>query len=224
MEREIVVRGTGEARALPDQASLRVEVTVDHKTQEEAHDARTKLATAVDDVLDRHVDAIAGTTIASLVVQPRTRWHRGEDIRSGWRASRTSFVDVVMLDALGQIMAGLVDAGAAVQGPQWSMAPTNPAHDQARAAAAEDAHRRAQSYAAALGLSVGPVAWVAEPGLRRPPQPPVPVDVEVAPMAAAAVVATDAEPEPVTPAELTVRVDVEVGFTILDLPGTADAD
>jgi uncharacterized protein len=224
MEREIVVRGTGEARALPDQASLQVEVTVDHKTQEEAHDARTKLAAAVDDVLDRHVDAIARATIASLVVQPRTRWHRGEDIRSGWRASRTSFVDVVMLDALGEIMAGLVDAGAAVQGPQWSMAPTNPAHDQARAAAAEDAHRRAQSYATALGLSVGPVAWVAEPGLRRPPRPPVPADVEVLPMAAAAVVATDAEPERVTPAELTVRVDAEVGFTILDVPGTADAD
>jgi hypothetical protein len=30
MEREILVRGTGEARALPDQASLRVEVTADH--------------------------------------------------------------------------------------------------------------------------------------------------------------------------------------------------
>jgi hypothetical protein len=53
---------------------------------------------------------------------------------------------------------------------------------------------------------------------------PAPVDVGVAPMAAAAVVATDAEPERVTPAELTVRVDVEVGFTILDAPGTADAD
>jgi uncharacterized protein YggE len=34
MEREIVVRGTGEARALPDQASLKVEVTADHKTQD----------------------------------------------------------------------------------------------------------------------------------------------------------------------------------------------
>jgi uncharacterized protein YggE len=223
MEREIVVRGTGEARALPDQAGLRVEVTADHKTQEEAHDARTKLAAAVDGVLDRYADAIARTTIASLVVQPRTRWHRGEDVRSGWRASRTSFVDVVTLDALGEIMAGLVDAGAAVQGPQWSMAPTNPAHDRARAAAAEDARRRAQSYAAALGLSVGPVAWVAEPGMRRPPRPPVPVDVEVAPLAAA-VAATDAEPERVAPAELTVRVDVEVGFTILDVRGTADAD
>jgi uncharacterized protein YggE len=224
MEREIVVRGTGEARALPAQASLRVEVTADHQTQEEAHDARTKLAASVDELLGRHADAIARTTIASLLVQPRTRWHRGEDIRSGWRASRTSFVDVVTLDALGEIMAGLVDAGAAVQGPQWSMAPTNPAYDQARAAAAQDARRRAQSYAAALGLSVGPVAWVAEPGLRRDPGPPVIFEPVVAPMAAAVVPSGDTEPERVTPAELTVRVDVEVGFTILDASGRNDPD
>jgi uncharacterized protein YggE len=104
----------------------------------------------VDAVLSRHAGAIARTTIASLLVQPRTRWHRGEDIRTGWRASRTSFVDVVVLDALGEIMSDLVDAGAAVQGPQCSMAPPNPAYDQARAAAAEDARRRAQSYATAL--------------------------------------------------------------------------
>jgi uncharacterized protein len=223
MEREIVVRGTGDARALPDQASLRVEVTADHKTQDEAYDARTKLAEGVDEVLRRHADAIARTTIASLMVQPRTRWHRGEDIRTGWRASRTSFVDVVVLDALGEIMAGLVDAGAAVEGPQWSMAPTNAAYDQARAAAAEDARRRAQSYATALGLSVGPVAWVAEPGLRREPGPPVPLQAGGAHMAAT-LVAGEAEPERVTPAEMTVRVDVEVGFTILDLAGNYDLD
>ncbi len=116
MVREIVVRGTGEVRALPDQASLRVEVTADHKTQQDAHDARTKLAAGVDEVLSQHADVIARTTIASLLVQPRTRWHRGEDIRTGWRPSRTSFVDVVVLDARGEIMSGLVDAGAAVQG------------------------------------------------------------------------------------------------------------
>jgi uncharacterized protein len=224
MEREIVVRGTGESRALPDQASLRVEVSADHKTQEEAHNARTKLAAGVDEVLTRHADAIARVTIASLLVQPRTRWHRGEDVRTGWRASRTSFVDVVTLDALGEIMSALVDAGAAVEGPQWSMAPANPAYDQARAAAAEDARRRAQSYAAALGLSVGPVAWVAEPGLRRDPGVPVPFQAGVAQIAAATVAAGDAEAERVTPAELTVRVDVEVGFTILDPPRTHDLD
>jgi uncharacterized protein len=224
MEREIVVRGTGKARALPDQASLRVEVAADDKTQQEAYDAGTKLAAAVDGVLSQHADAIARTTIASLLVQPRTRWHRGEDIRTGWRASRTSFVDVVELDALGEIMSDLVDAGAAVQGPHWTMAPTNPAYDQARTAAAEDARRRAQSYATALALAVGPVTWVSEPGLRRDPRPPVPLRAEVAQMAAAAPVAGEAEPDRVTPAEMTVQVDVEVGFTILDLSGKHDLD
>jgi len=224
MEREIVVRGTGEARALPDQASLRGAVTADHKTQQEAHDARTKLAAGVDEVLSQHADAIARTTIASLLIQPRTRWHRGEDIRTGWRASRTSFVDVVGLDALGEIMSGLVDAGAAVQGPQWSIAPANPAYDQARVAAAEDARQRARSYATALGLSVGPVAWVSEPGLRRDPAPPVPLQAAVAPMAAAAPVAGEPEPEQVTPGEMTVQVDVEVGFTILDASAKHDVD
>jgi hypothetical protein len=223
MEREIVVRGTGEARALPDQASLRVEVTADHKTQDEAYDLRTKLAARVDHVLSRHANAIARATIASLVVQPRTRWHRGEDIRTGWRASRTSFVDVIVLDALGDIMAGLVEAGAAVQGPQWSMAPWNPAYDQARRSAAEDARRRADSYAGALGLSLGPVGWVAEPGLRREPRP-LRAEAEGAPMAAPRVLAAATDSEVVTPSEMTVSVDVDVGFSIIDVPSSHMAD
>jgi hypothetical protein len=37
MEREIVVRGTGEAHALPDQANLRVEVTADHDRRRSGH-------------------------------------------------------------------------------------------------------------------------------------------------------------------------------------------
>jgi len=225
MEREIVVRGTGEARALPDQASLTVEVTADRKTQDEAYDARTKLAATVDGVLERHANAIDRATIASLVVRPRTRWHRGEDIRTGWQASRTSFVDIVVLDALGDIMAGLVDAGAAVQGPRWSMAPSNPAYDQARRAAAEDARRRAEAYATALGLSLGPVAWVAEPGLRGNSAPPSPM---VRTVAFAAAAAADGEPEPesenLSPAEMTIQVEVEVGFVILDGAGQYDVE
>jgi uncharacterized protein YggE len=221
MEREIVVRGTGEARALPDLASLRVEVTADHKTQEEAYEARAKLAARVDVVFAQHRNAISRTTIASLWVQPRTRWHRGEDIRTGWRASRTTFVDVVVLDALGEIMSGVVEAGGAVQGPQWSMAPTNPAYDLARRAAADDARHRAQSYAQALDLTLGPVAWVAEPGMRiAPVQPPGPRPLAAEPtprLAAATAFAPEpAEPtEDLTPSEMTVEVAVEVGFRII---------
>jgi hypothetical protein len=219
MEREIVVRGRGEARALPDLASLRVEVAADHKSQDEAHEARAKQAAKVDVVLAEHRDAISRTTIASLWVQPRTRWHRGEDIRTGWRASRTSFVEIAVLDELSDIMSGIVEAGGAVHGPQWSMAPTNPAYDQARRAAAEDARHRALSYAQALDLVLGPVAWVAEPGMRLAggtPGPPLPG----APMTRAATAGNlsteSAEPtEDLTPSEMTVDVVVEVGFGII---------
>jgi len=218
MQREIVVRGTGEARALPDLASLRVEVTADHKTREEAYEARAKQAAGVDVVFAEHRDAIARTTVASLWVQPRTRWHRGEDIGTGWRASRTSFVDVVVLDALGEIMSGVVEAGGAIQGPQWSMAPTNPAYDQARRAAAEDARHRAESYAQALDLTLGPVAWVAEPGMRiAPVEPAMSTFAATERLASASgFVAEAAEPaEDLTPSEMTVQVAVEVGFTII---------
>jgi|RhiMethySRZTD1v2_1073278.scaffolds.fasta_scaffold09626_5 uncharacterized protein YggE len=214
MEREIVVRGTGEARALPDLASLRVEVTADRKTQDEAYDARADIAAKVDFVFSQHANAIARTTVASLWVQPRTRWHRGEDIRTGWRASRTTFVDVVVLDALGVIMSEVVSAGASVTGPNWSMASTNIAYDLARRAAAEDARHRAIAYSESLGLTLGEVAWVAEPGMRGPSAgAPAPMMLR-----ASAPDGGAADPEPVedlTPSEMTVEVSVEVGFAII---------
>jgi uncharacterized protein len=213
MEREIVVRGTGEARALPDLASLRVEVTADRKTQDEAYEARADLAAEVDVVLSQHANAIARTTVASLWVQPRTRWHRGEDIRTGWRASRTTFVDVAVLDALGEIMSDVVAAGASVTGPNWSMASTNVAYDLARRAAAEDARHRAIAYSEALGLTLGDVEWVAEPGMRTGTPP-----VSASPVMMRAEMAPPPEPELVedlTPSEMTVEVSVEVGFRIL---------
>jgi uncharacterized protein YggE len=224
MEREVVVRGSGEARALPDLATLTVEVTADHKSRDEAYQARTLRAARVDEVLTLHKDAIARTTIASLWVQPLTRWHRGEELHTGWRASRTSFVEVSGLDALGDIMSGLVEAGAAVRGPEWSMAPTNPAYDRARRIAAEDARHRAESYAEALGLLLGPVAWVAEPGLRdglgKPPGP-IPVAALAARSDAGTLAAAGTPPEPseptenLTPSEMAVEVALEVGFGII---------
>ena len=83
MEREIVVRGTGEARALPDLASLRVETTADHKTREGAHEARAQLAAQVDAVLAEHRNAIGRTTIAASWLRPRTRWRSGPRAPSG---------------------------------------------------------------------------------------------------------------------------------------------
>jgi uncharacterized protein len=216
MEREIVVRGTGEARTLPDLAGLRIEVSAEHRDQGEAYRGRTELAQAVDAVLARHEQDISRSTIASLSVQPKFRWQHDKQVPDGWRAGRTNIVEVSGLDALGPLMAGLVEAGAAVTGPTWSLAVTNPAHGEARRAAAEDARLRAQAYADALDVGLGPIAWIAEPCLRgaQPPSEPGPRPMlAVARMASAG---AEAEPsESLDAAEMTVQAAVEVGFEIL---------
>jgi uncharacterized protein len=216
MDQEIAVRGTGEVRALPDAATLRAEVEADHADQEVAYQARAAIAGRVDEVLARHDDDIARSVVTALGVQPLRRWHEGQESRTGWRAFRTTLVDVAVLDALGPLMAALVEAGAAVSGPRWWLAPGNPAHDRAREAAAVDARRRAESYSRALDLTLGPVTWVAEPGLRPPGGPGMPAPGQVREMALAAAGADAAEPaEDLTPGELTVRAVVEVGFRIV---------
>lgn len=214
------MRGTGEVRAMPDAATLRVEVEADHADQEVAYQARAAIAGRVDEVLARHDDDIARSVVTALGVQPISRWHEGQEIRTGWRAFRTTVVDVAVLDAIGPLMAALVEAGAAVSGPRWWLAPRNPAHDTAREAAAADARRRAESYARALGLTLGPVTWVAEPGLRLGgPGTPVagaPGQAREMVHAVAVAGADAAEPaEDLTPGELTVRAVVEVGFRIV---------
>jgi uncharacterized protein YggE len=216
MQPEIVVRGTGEARTLPDLAVLQIDASADHATPDGAQRRRAEIAAGVDAVLAAHDDAIARTLPASVGVQPRTRWNKGEAVRTGWRAARTTLVEVTGFDAIGPIMAGVAEAGAAVNGPRWTLAPDNPAHGTAREAAAGDARRRAESYARALDLTLGPVAWVAEPGLRLPGGDGFAGGgPAVARMAAAPAGAAGEQVEEVTPAELTVTAAVEVGFAIL---------
>jgi uncharacterized protein len=217
MEPEIVVRGTAESRALPDRARLRVDVAAEHRDQQAAYRVRADTAAKVDAVLADHAAAIDRTTVAGLRVQPLVRWVDGRELREGWRASRTTLVELVGLDALGPLLAGLVEAGAAVTGPSWSLAPSHPVHTEARRAAAEDARVRATAYAEALGLELGPVAWVAEPGLRAG----VPAGSVTGPVRAMAVAhrgGAEAEPQPaedLSASEMTVEAAVEVGFRIL---------
>jgi len=169
VEREIVVEGLGEAHALPDRAVVHVNVSDEGTSREEVYEAAARLAAQVDAVLEGEADAVDRVVTAALVVQPRTRWHKGETERTGWRASRTSTVDVVALDRLGGLLAQLVAAGGAINGPTWELGIGHPAHDEARRNAAADARRRADAYAAALGVKVGAVAWVAEPGFGLAP-------------------------------------------------------
>lgn len=169
MKREIVVQGRAEARVAPDRALVLVTAEADGGSRDDAYRAATTTATAVDAVLANHAAAIGRTASEALVVAPLTRWRKGEQIRTGWRASRVTRVEITGFTDVGPLLAELVGADASVVGPTWLVDEDNAAYDEVRAAAAADARRRADAYAAGLGLTVGGVNWVAEPGLRSTP-------------------------------------------------------
>lgn len=149
---------------------------------------------------------------AALIVQPRTRWRKGETVRTGWRAQRMSVIEIRALDRVGELAALFVGAGGSLSGPSWEMDRSNQAYGQARREAAADARRRAGDYAEAIAVKLGPVVWVAEPGLRLAGAS----GTGFAGVTRAARMAGGITEEPieVAPEEITVRASVEVGFAI----------
>lgn len=214
MDAEIIVRGTGQARALPDRAVLTVRVEGEGPLQDEAYRSAVEQSNRVDEILARHAAAIDRTTTAAVVVHPKTRWRKGETIRTGWLASRTTVIDIIDFAGLGELITELAGAGPELSGPHWQLDPTNPVHGEARRRAADDARRRAEDYADRLGLTIVTVAWVAEPGLRQTdPAGGGFLDQLGGARMVMAAGGVDEEAMNVTPDEMTVRAAVEVAFT-----------
>src|SRR5712691_1856048 len=213
MSIEILVRGEGEARALPDRAGLRVTVEGEGPTQEDAYAMAGEAARDVDAVFERYQSAFGRKMTAGLVVLPKTRWKKGESIKTGWRASRTTVLEVTDLKRLGALIAELSTSGvAAIQGPTWQLDPDNGVHQRARREAVADARRRAQAYVAELGLTLHRIAWLSEPGLRVAGEQTHPVGGSaVAGLFRASHAVAAEERIDVAPDEITVRAVVEMG-------------
>ena len=98
----------------------------------------------------------------------------------------------------------VAEADARVDGPTWLVRPDNAAHLDAARAAAAAARGKAEAYAEALGVRLGALERVAEPGL-GPPEPK--------PFMRAAAEAAPAEIG-VEPGELLVSASVEVTYAL----------
>jgi len=96
----------------------------------------------------------------------------------------------------------------------WEVDKTNPAHDHARRAAALDAERRASTYAEAVGLRLGPLKWLAEPGLRSDASSPVPAGAGARFFHVEAAMSDEAMD--ITPDEITIQAVVEACFELVD--------
>jgi uncharacterized protein YggE len=99
---------------------------------------------------------------------------RGERVLR-YLAQATARVTVRDFTVLGELVTRLADGDlVTVAGPWWSLRPDSPVYRQARIAAAQDATRRAEEYAAAFNGRLGQLIEAADTGLLAGPgEPPV---------------------------------------------------
>jgi uncharacterized protein len=199
-EARIVVTGQGSVSVTPDYAQIRIGVTVRTRTVKEAVDANSKSMAAVMAALKDAGIAERDVQTARFSIQPVYQEPRSEPKLSGYTVSNQATVTIRETAKVGDVLDRVTAAGATdVGNVSFLVSDPSKALDQAREAAIADARRKADIYAKASGVRVGPVEWITEDGGSGPPVP---------------MLARAAAPVPIASGEDTLRVRVTVAFAI----------
>lgn len=202
----ITVTGEGRIEAAPDMATISLGVAAEARSARAAMDQASAAAAALLARLESAGIAARDVQTSGLTLNPVWTYGNsgGENRITGYAASNTVTVRVRALENLGRVLDDVVEAGGnSFSGLQFGLADPGPTEDAARAAAVAEALRKAELYAAAAGLTLGPVLSISEAADFAPPQPMFRME---------AAMASDAVP--VAPGELTVSARVEMVFAI----------
>ena len=201
--------GHGTVRAVPDAAVLSLEVWAELDTPQAALDEVARRTALLQGVLDTAGVDSGSRSTSGVSLTEQWDYKRDEQVFRGYRAATLLTVRITELGVLGTVISESTrEAQARPHGPVWDVDPANPARVEACRLAAEDARRKAEAYASALGLGLGSVISVREPGIR--PGPPAP---EAAMYRVAQ--SSPAQDLPVESGDVEVRASVHVSFELV---------
>ncbi len=154
----IVTSGTSSVDAVPDIATLAIEVNI------QAKDAATAKKQADDRVaeylsfLDKNGVGKKDINSANLRTQPDYDYQNGKSVLKGWRAVRTVEVTLRDLEKLNSLLDGALKAGLnEIRSVSLGVAQPDSYKDKARKAAIDDAVHQAEQLAAGFNAKLGPV-------------------------------------------------------------------
>jgi uncharacterized protein len=199
----VTVIGEGSVSVPPDYALITSGVTTRAKTVKEATDANSKVMAAVTAALLQAGIEQKDIQTSRFSIQPvyTPQEPRAEPKLSGYGVSNQVSVTIRRIDNLGEILDRLVAAGATdVGNVAFLVSDTSKALDQAREDAMADARRKAEVYARAAGVRLGPVEWITESAGFAQPAP--------------ARASTMAASVPISTGEDTLRARITVRFGI----------
>lgn len=212
--RTATVSGTGEASAVPDQATVRFAIETE---AEDAETARGQNATAARNAMNaaRSFDIPdEDIQMESLRLQPRREYNRetGKTEDLGYVALRTVRVQVSDLDDLPGMIAEVINKGAnRLEGVEYDLEDRTPVRNEALRKAAESARSKADLLAQTLGASLGAVQQINEQSFSSP-QPRMNVQLEAMSMRSADNAAP--EPDAFAAGQITVTAQIQVTFLL----------
>jgi uncharacterized protein YggE len=160
----VVVRGRSAVPTQPDQLEVSLLVAATARSASGALEQAARLNAELVTVLGELAVPASARSTTGLSVREEFERIEGRWVHRGYRASNQVIVRLDEPDRVGRLMSEAVTrAQARVDGPRWRVGRDSPARAEACRQAAEDARRKAEAYAGALGMRLGAVIRVAEP-------------------------------------------------------------
>lgn len=160
----VTVRGEATAPARPEEVRMIVETSALDSSPAKALDEAAARSETIKAILAELGVPDEHQTTSGLLVAEEVEWEDGRAVHRGYRARNRIALRLADPSLAGPLMKEATErAQARLEGPWWTIAPENPARQEACRRAAEQARRKAEAYAAALGLRLGPVVSASEP-------------------------------------------------------------
>ncbi len=154
----IVTSGTASVDAVPDIATLSIEVNIAAKDAASAKKQADQRVAQYLSFLEQNGVNKKDISSANLRTQPDYDYQNGKSVLKGYRAVRTVEVTLRQLDKLNSLLDGALKAGLnEIRSVSLGVAQPDAYKDKARKAAIEDAVHQAQSLASGFHSKLGPV-------------------------------------------------------------------
>ena len=172
--RTIAMTGHGEMRVAPDMAQVTAGVSTMAPTAAQALSANSSHMKAVFATLTKLGIPERNIQTSNFFVSPQ--YSNGDNNTprrlTGYQVNNDVTVRLDDVGKLGGALDALVAAGAnQINGVSFSIQNSTPLLEKARADAVADARARAETYAKAAGVALGPILSISEGGAEATPRP-----------------------------------------------------
>ena len=170
----IAAHGEGIVFATPDTASIRAQVSALNQNGAIAQKLVSQRMGSMLTTLNPFSVVADSLDTSVLSLQPEYRWNRQteQQVFAGYRVTRTLTFKTDDLEAVGEVLTALTEAGATqISPPQFEASTSGQAQESALEQAVKSATRKLDVLARSAGLSLQSIASIAEASAISPSSP-----------------------------------------------------